>query len=268
PVPDPILGEWSQNLDDIPPSLLRPTCCLNNIYRYGSEQLRQIRRAYYATITQIDYNLGLLFARLREMNLLENTWIIFTTDHGDMLGDHHLGAKSIFLEGSAHIPLIIRPPAASFDAKPNAGKRVDNLAMLNDIMPTILSIAGIEIPDTVTGKNLLAGEMPERTFIGHSESFFAVLQHPWKYLWCSEGGDELLFNLDDDPGETRNLAATATEELQRLRGILTEHLRQYAPEFLDSTDQLKAAPVPPGRPWNTPRWPGFHSIDVHTDVLH
>ncbi len=116
-MPGPVTGDWS------------------------AEQLANSRRAYYACITHIDYTLGLLFARMRELDLLENTWIIFTSDHGENLGDHHMGAKSSFMEGSAHIPMVVRPPAAAWDPKPLAGRRVDTLVTLADVMPTILRLA-------------------------------------------------------------------------------------------------------------------------------
>jgi arylsulfatase len=81
---------------------------------------------------------------MRELNLFENTWIIFTTDHGDMLGDHHMGAKSVFLEGSAHIPLLIRTPFSSWEKNSFSGKKSDTLVNLVDILPTVLNIAGIK----------------------------------------------------------------------------------------------------------------------------
>ena len=110
-MPDPVTGDWSQSLADVPRGFLGSTRHLNNIDRYSAAQIRAVRRAYYACITHVDYTLGLLFARMREMGLLENTWIVFASDHGEMLGDHHLGAKSVYFEGSSHVPLLVRPPS-------------------------------------------------------------------------------------------------------------------------------------------------------------
>jgi len=131
-LPAPVLGDWSQSLEQIPQGYMQTTYLLNNAYRMSQEQLLDVKRAYYACITQIDYSLGLLFARIREMGLLENTWIIFTSDHGDMMGDHRMGAKSMFFEGSAHVPLLIRPPSGAWDRQLAVHLRHYNPSLIDD----------------------------------------------------------------------------------------------------------------------------------------
>lgn len=108
-VPEPRYGDWSKQPAKIPAGFMGPTSSLNGCDRFSPALLRDVRRAYYACLTQIDYNLGCVFARMRELGLLDNTLIIFSSDHGEMLGDHHMGAKTVFLEGSAHVPLLVRP---------------------------------------------------------------------------------------------------------------------------------------------------------------
>lgn len=76
----------------------------------GARQKQASRRAYYACITQVDYQLGRIFGAMRENDLFKDTWVIFTSDHGEMLGDHHMSQKNLFFEGSAHVPLLIMPP--------------------------------------------------------------------------------------------------------------------------------------------------------------
>lgn len=273
PVPEPVYGDWSQTLEDIPQGFLHPTYLLNNAYRMSKEQLQDIKRAYYACITQIDYTLGLLFARLRELNLLENTWIIFTSDHGDMMGDHHLGAKSVFFEGSAHVPLIVRPPSGSWDIHPLAGKRVQSLCHLADIMPTLLGMAGILPPEDTDGVDLmkLAGGEPgeDRVFFGNcNDRFFAVIDGRLKYLWTSYGGGELLFDLADDPMEQRDLtqAPAYQDALRSLRGKLKEHMERHGSRWLRD-GEFAPDPAPAG-PGDVNKWPGFHSTVYPTDVLH
>jgi len=271
-VPPPVYGDWSESLEKIPQGYMYPTYCLNNAYRLSEEQLKDVKRAYYACITQIDYTLGLLFARLREMGLLENTWIIFTSDHGDMMGDHHMGAKSVFFEGSAHVPLIIRPPFGSWELHSYSGKKCDALVTLADILPTVLGIAGIEPPAGIDGVNLLdLVDKPDynRVFIGNCENrYFAVIEGDYKYMWTSLGGDELLFNLKTDPREQKNLAGCKEEEavLIRMRKRLIEHLEKRNSHLVKNGKLMpKEAPKGPGE---VPKWPGFHSITVPTDVLH
>ncbi len=80
-LPKPVLGDWSQDVSHIPTGFLNPTWLLNGVDRLGEQVIQQIRRAYYACITQIDYNLGYLFSRLRELNLLDKTLLVFSADH-------------------------------------------------------------------------------------------------------------------------------------------------------------------------------------------
>ena len=270
-VPDPVIGDWSATIENTPQAFLEPTYRLNNAYRMSTEQLKDAKRAYYACITQIDYQLGLLFARMREMNLLENTWILFTTDHGDMLGDHHMAAKSTFLEGSAHIPLLIRPPARSWEKKPMAGKKVDTLVNLTDILPTVLSIAGVPIPADHDGSDLLplADTPANRDFYGVcSDSFYCLIRHEYKYTWARAGGEELLFNLKEDPAEQTNLAGSekAGDVLEAMRSALIQRMGAHGSSCTDG-GTLKPGPAVVG-PQHVRKWPGFHSTVVDTDVLH
>jgi arylsulfatase len=269
-LPEPVLGDWSETLDQIAQGFLHPTYVLNNAYRLSNEQLMDVKRAYYACITQIDYSLGLLFARLRELGLFENTWILFTSDHGDMMGDHHLGAKSVFFEGSAHVPFLIKPPSGLMTDR-YAGMKCDSLVQLADIMPTVLGMAGIEGQEGMDGDNVLdlITNPKERIFYGNSgHQFFTVIEGPYKYLWTSLGGAELMFDLEHDPYEQVNLAACDEhrDKLLLMRGKLVEHLRQYDSKWL-SGDQLIHDDAPKG-PQDVRKWPGFHSTIVPTDVLH
>jgi arylsulfatase A-like enzyme len=271
-VPEPAMGDWSSIVEKTPQGFLQPTYMLTNVYRSSAEKIRDMRRAYYACITQIDYQLGLLFARLRELNLLENTWIIFTSDHGDMQGDHHMGCKTVFLEGSAHVPLIVRPPAAAWDKKPHGGSRVSSLTTLADIMPTILRIAGVEVPADLDGVDLMSltdKAAPDRTFYGScANQMYAVIEGPLKYTWTSIGGGELLFNLSEDPYEKRNLATDEKRrgELEAMRGKMIEWMRKTNCKWLQN-GKLEPGPAIRG-PQEVTKWPGFHSTVFNSDVLH
>jgi arylsulfatase len=267
----PVHGDWSRHVADVPQGFMRPTYCLNNAHRMSEAQLKDVKRAYYACITQIDYQLGLLFARMREMNLLENTWIVFTADHGDMMGDHHMAAKSIFLEGSAHVPLIVRPPAGSWEAKPRAGERVERLAQLADIMPTVLKAAGVAGPDDMDGTDLLTlNEAPsDRPFFGASSGGqYAVMRDGVKLCFAAAGGGELLFDLTRDPQELRNLIEDpdCADRLAALREELKDRLATYVPEMIENGEIVPTPAIE--RPEDVNKWPGFHSTIVPTDVLH
>ena len=288
-VPPPVTGDWSQRPEDIPQGFIKPTYVLNNAYRMSEAQLADVKRAYYACITQIDYTLGLLFARMREMNILDNTLIIFTSDHGEILGDHRMAAKCHFLEGSAHIPMIIKPPASyKFDdAKKQqadtagimppsgfnfTGMKCDQLADLSDVMPTILDIAGIEIPSDMDGKSLtdaVKKPAPEKTFYGASTGFLCIMENSYKYQWTNAGGGELLFNLANDPMEKINLVKSPAEaaRLAEFRKKLVDFCIKYKLEKVEN-GKIQHGPAPTGPNDSGSKWPGFHSTVVLTDVLH
>lgn len=271
PVPDPVIGDWSQTVADVPLCLRGPSRLLNNIDRISPAQMRQMRRAYYALITQVDYNLGILFARLRETGLLENTWIFFTADHGEMLGDHHLAAKSIGLEGSAHIPLLVRPPGGSWDNHhPLRGTTSDALVCLADVFRTCLDLGGAEVPAVTDGLDLVAvasGRERRDHLCGACSEFHFVVADRYKYLWTATSGEELLFDLAEDPYEQRELLRTGahTAIAERLRGLLIERLRDSEPALL-----REGRLHPSGFTGSTGRgqWPGHHSRTVPVDVLH
>ena len=114
------------------------------------ELIRQAQIGYYACITHLDHQIGRLILALKEYGVYDNSIILFTSDHGEELCDHHMFRKARPYEGSCHIPLII-----------TAGKNVltdiasssicTDVAELRDIMPTLLDAAGAEIPDSVDG---------------------------------------------------------------------------------------------------------------------
>ena len=267
-LPPPVYGDWSKDICESLQGYYQPTYTLNNAYRMSEGQLLDVKRAYYACITQIDYSLGLLFARLREMGLLENTWIFFTSDHGDMMGDHHMCAKSVFLEGSAHVPMIIRPP----DAREHAlnGKRCDTMVTLADIMPTILKIAGVKEQIETDGTDMLDLvdiHTEDRVFYGNSSNnFLAIMAGGYKYSWCCNGGEELLFNINEDPMERNNLAQIEYETAAHLKRMLTEQSGSYNGGLVQNgelivKDAIKCADA-------VPKFPGFYSTSFPSDVLH
>jgi len=281
-MPAPVRGDWDGQEDK--EGFMNPTYCLNHASSMSEEKLKEVKKAYYACITQIDYNLGLLFARLREMDLMKDTWIVFTADHGDMQGDHHMGGKTTHLEGSAHVPCIIRAPDEPWKQSPLFGLKCDKLVQLSDVFATILSIAGIEIPAQCDGVNLLdyINEGDERIFYGKSvDQYYCVIEGYTKYCWTRFGGHELLFDLKNDPEEQNDLsqltptsgpasqtshASHAAATLERMRGLLLDFLRKHDPQLV--VDGKIVADLEVKSRADTFKWPGFHSTRFNCDVLH
>ena len=103
--------------------------------------------AYYAKVTMVDDNVGRLLEQLRELGLADDTLIIFTADHGNMLGDLNRWFKGAMYEGSARIPLLIKaPPAGPFAASFNRGTVISNIVENIDVMPTLCEMAGVKLP--------------------------------------------------------------------------------------------------------------------------
>lgn len=124
------------------------------------ENIATIRAIYAGLITEVDHHLGEVIAALKEMGQYEDTLIILTADHGEMLGDHHLWGKLTYHDAAFHTPLIIRDP----ELREAFGARVDEITELVDIAPTMLDLLGLETPHTMDGRTLrpfLEGRAPE-----------------------------------------------------------------------------------------------------------
>ena len=207
------VGDWAEKYDVPNPGLTIRAWR----GRLTPEQNQRGRAGYMGSCTHIDYQLGFLMEELtRNLKLLGNTLILFTSDHGDMMGDHHLHRKCYAYEGSARIPFLIRYPNG-WDLP--TGK-FENVVALQDVMPTLLEVAGVSIPETVTGKSILRAIRGEkwREFMHgeHSPSrgLGPAMQYltdgKEKYIYFPEAGEEQFFDLTKDRQELHNLAQDAS----------------------------------------------------------
>lgn len=177
--------------------------------------------AYMGLIAQIDDEIGRLMSWLKAEGYAENTLIVFTSDHGDYVGDHWLGEKELFHDSSARVPMILVDPSPEADA--TRGSVSNALVEAIDLVPTFIDYAGGD-PEhpALEGRSLLPllhGQTPEWRQIAISEYDYSVrkvrelLEQPvgdchmtmlfdgrWKYIHC-EGFRPMLFDLLDDPGE-------------------------------------------------------------------
>ncbi len=165
--------------------------------------LSEARRGYYALMTQIDHQIGRVLETLGSENERANTVVAFVSDHGEMLGDHHLFRKALPYEGSAHVPLILSGPGVP------RGKRDGRLCELMDVMPTLLAACDISVPETVDGLDALGAQTRDTLFGEHS---YGDLSNHWavtareKYVWFSQDGREQYFDLENDSRELRDLS--------------------------------------------------------------
>jgi arylsulfatase A-like enzyme len=190
--------------------------------------IRQMRATYYGMMTEVDDCLGRVFAQLEESGEWDNTLIIFTSDHGEQLGDHHLLGKIGYHDESFRIPLVIKDPSAPADS---AGRIEDAFTESVDLMPTMLDWLGGEIPDACDGRSvmpLVHGQRPAdwRTELHYEFDFrdtpnsrpesdlgldldhcslCVVQDEKFKYVHFA-ALPPLLFDLQTDPNQFRNVA--------------------------------------------------------------
>jgi arylsulfatase A-like enzyme len=194
------------------------------------KQIDLARRAYYAQLTHIDCQLNRLIHALNEASVLNNTLILFVSDHGDMLYDHRRVAKSLPYSASARIPLMIKLPDSW---KAAAAENTDVPVELRDIMPTLLEAAGSDIPETVDGISLLpycqGRKKCDREYI-HGEHSSGDNSNHWitdgreMYVWYSQTGEEQLFDIRKDPCNVKNLVRKKPGRVEYLRNCLIKEL--------------------------------------------
>ncbi|MFC7157529.1 sulfatase-like hydrolase/transferase [Halomarina halobia] len=175
------------------------------------EALRRTRSAYYGLVTALDDYVGDLLDALDRTDQAEDTLVIYTSDHGEMLGDHDLWWKCCMYEQSAGVPLIVRGPDI------DVGRTVETPVSLLDVLPTMTDALGIPADPAWRGTSLLpfaTGKRepnPDRTVFseyhahGVGRGFYMIRRSCYKYVHYLNGPDQL-FDLDADPKELENLA--------------------------------------------------------------
>jgi arylsulfatase A-like enzyme len=163
----------------------------------------------------------------------KDTAVFYTSDHGELLGDFGDFCKSCFLEPSARVPLIARLPRWMSTA---TGQPSSALVELADLYPTLLEVGGAKIPGDIDGRSLmpiLTGQASEHRDHLHGQISSLHMFHDgrYKYLYCTRDGRELLFDMETDPGETRDLSADAPL-LASLRQKFVAHLAAEKHEHL------------------------------------
>lgn len=193
-------------------------------------QIELARCAYFAHMTHIDCQINRLVHALREHRVLNQTLVLFVSDHGEMLYDHNLLAKGLGYDASARVPFLVRlPDAWKAEQIPACAAPVE----LRDVLPTLLEAAGIDIPAGIEGRSVLSlcrGEQPAWREDLHGEHSKGQMSNHWMtdgremYIWYSQTGEEQLFDLQADLSNTRDLAQAQPERVACWRERLTAAL--------------------------------------------
>jgi arylsulfatase A-like enzyme len=220
-----------------------------------------LQRAYYAALVkQIDQEVGNILEALREKGVLHNTVLIFSSDHGDYLGDHDLTGKGSFYEPATRVPLLVRMPDAV------GTTRLSGLAALSDVTATILSLAGCEIPAHVDSLPLpelgLSVDRARDRVIGSLRQGWMIVREQWK-LAKYAGGGAMLFDLDQDPSEQHNLAkqSCCTEIYRRLDAELTEAIMDSI-DVSHADKRVYARTLSGSQEFGRPGWPRIYPMDI------
>ena len=190
----------------------------------SNRDLSETQANYWGMITELDRSLGILFQALKDTDQWDKTLILFSSDHGEYLGDHYLTGKGQFYDSTMRVPLIVRDPSLSADA--TRGQQLDGFVESIDHAPTILEYLGIPIPKRFQGTSILSrlqGSGNSKTEIYYEKDiggevdhiisdpdlrlFWLVRDDDYKYVqFASEEIPPLLFDLRNDPDEYNNLA--------------------------------------------------------------
>lgn len=195
-------------------------------------RLRRHQEHYHASVAFVDEQIGRILAELDRLGLADNTLVLATSDHGEMLGDLDCFQKSCAYESATHIPLIMRWPG---QVNPGAVDR-DRFVDLNDILPTFLDAAGVKYPGPLElpGGSLLDPDQGRDRAVQYMENghgpkrWCALRDERYKFVYAYFGGWEALFDLQNDPGEQRNILADGIPaEHRAVRDRLFKQLVEY-----------------------------------------
>ncbi|MCD6364957.1 MAG: sulfatase-like hydrolase/transferase [Planctomycetes bacterium] len=197
-----------------------------------TDAIKLVTARYYALVTLIDDMISEITSALERSGVLEQTLIIFTSDHGEMLGDFGRLGKGVFHDSSMHVPLIIVPPGGRRADVPGV---VDHLTEMMDVCPTILDYAGARIPDYMEAVSLRSAVegggrskdlvLSEYTINDKSFSGKCIRTDRYKYVyWTDDIGE--FYDLKEDPHELTNLWAdpARAKDVRRHEQLLLEKL--------------------------------------------
>ena len=226
----------------IPESLRKPTSGIPSWAptnpKINPRWLRANMPQYYGMVKCIDDNIGRLLTTLRQRDLLENTMILFTSDHGDLCGEHGRSEKGVPYEGSARIPFLLSYPGVV-----PGNLRIDEAMSTVDVMPTLMGLLGVDLPSDVDGRDASALFRGQNSKDWEDIAFIRSTKgNPWiaaitddLKLVLSVQESPWLFDLAKDPGELTNRIEQSaySESIRALAGALKAYQKEVGDSYLD-----------------------------------
>jgi arylsulfatase A-like enzyme len=225
-------------LDQYDPSELSPPAFPDHVEdregtHFSDEAIREATHGYYALVSEVDHYVGEILQYLDDLGLRENTIVVFTSDHGEYLGEHLQYGKGFPGEDCvSRVPLIVRWP----DGVDSPGRTVSEIVEAVDLIPTLLECAGIQVPPHLRGRSFL-GALREGTFSGRESALLAggarrleghsLRTDRFRYV-LQTTGEEALYDLDKELGEYTDVSEDSEYEsdLSRLRYQLLRRLQE------------------------------------------
>ncbi|QZE15937.1 arylsulfatase [Halosquirtibacter laminarini] len=219
---------------------------------FGDDYAKNSKLHYYANISFIDDQVGKIIEALKEKGIYDDCIICFTSDHGDMMGDHNHWRKTYAYEPSAKIPFLMQYPNWMEGAMPR-GSECFKPVELRDFLPTFLEAAGGKIPKEIDGKSLLSFvhdkepkwreyiDLEHATCYSASNYWAALTDGKMKYIWFIHTGEEQLFDIEKDPKEIKELSSKRRyqKELKKWRQRMVEHLEVRGETFVKDKKLVK-----------------------------
>ena len=252
----------------------------------ADDKAKTIRSRYYGLVSHIDAEFGHILDALDQTGQRDNTLIVFTSDHGELLGDHYQYGKRSYFEAAARVPLIVAWPKTL----PRNQQR-EHLAVLQDVFTTVLHAAGVETPDGVYGVNLLPAAadpaaasrdsvVGEFGHLEHAQTStrspvsrastrtvtlkFMWRQDRWKYIYCVNGGRQQLFDIAASRDEIDDQADRRPELCRQFYDNLVAHYQALPGQPFLENSRLPVRPFRYNpalkeefgvRNFQFPRWP-------------
>jgi iduronate 2-sulfatase len=209
------------DLEDVP-KIIRDYKRNSTTYGVTPDLHKGLLEAYYASVSYMDAQVGRVLDALEELGLAENTIVVFTSDHGYLLGHHHKFQKQHLFEEATRVPFIVSVPWM----KNQNGKATRKITELIDLYPTLAELVGLKAPDRLQGKSMLPllknpvsnDWKKDVAFTISRSGGESIRTGQWRFTqWDFGAGGMELYDLKNDPGEFTNLAENPEFSAQRER---------------------------------------------------
>ena len=243
-LPDPV--DWDNTIDPGSLELLNAQDYSKWMELTDLNLAHLIKAAYYACITQIDVQIGRILDALDRTGRRQDTLVIFSSDHGELLGDHHHFGKRSYYQGSTRVPLVLSWPGTLPE-----GETRHEIVGHQDFYGVLADAAGLAGSSRILASAKTGDGDSDRMLVGElfegERAMYMAVDKRWKYVYSPNGGRECLLEVDGDDQETVDHAATEPDVLRTMRAKLTAYFRDegYVQALTREQDDLAELPHTP-----------------------